>query len=180
MSYPLDIAVQKFAFSDGNRSNKFYDVYLMVNTHGMAIIVRHWGKKGTSGDLKVEQFAIQKKAESEFEKLCDSRRRKAYELISSNIKQANTDAEVRMAVGPALWPRIPGPDIKHVLPHLDTTGRPQETNPARYNENGKWIGEAPARVYSKTEIAKARQAEREAEQVEAVKTYAANPRFGLF
>lgn len=180
MSYPLDIAVQKYAYSDGNRSNKFYDIYLLVNKAGMAIIVRHWGKKGAAGDLKIEQFAIQKKAESEFEKLADSRRRKAYELISSNIKQVNTDAETRMAVGPALWPRIPGPDIKHVLPHMDTSGRPQEANPARYDDDGKWIGEAPARVFSKTEIAKAREAERAAQQEEAVKTYASNPRFGMF
>ncbi len=179
MSYPLDFASYSMEFSDGQRSNKFYHATLVVAANQSAIIVRRWGKIGQPGELKIDKFAIQKKAESEFEKLLQSKLGKGYTTKSSNIKQVNTQDELRLAFGPAVWPRLPGSALQHIVADIDVSGR-RELNPPRYDENGKWLGEPPARVFSRTEIEKARQAQAEADRMEAAKTYASNPRFGLF
>ncbi len=179
MTYPLDFATYTLESSDGHRSNKFYHATLVVSQNQNAIIVRRWGKIGSPGELKIEKFAIQKKAESEFEKLVRSKLGKGYTTKSSNIKQINAQDELRLAFGPGLWPRLPGSALEHILPGIDITGR-RELSPPRYDENGKYLGEPPPRVYSKTEIEKARQAQAAAEREETARTYASNPRFGLF
>jgi predicted DNA-binding WGR domain protein len=180
MSYPLDFAQYSLEFSDGGRSNKHYTATLLhSDTSGNSVIIRRWGKIGVLGEIKIEKFAIRHKAEKEFEALVESKLRKGYEKKSSNIKQINSEGELRMAFGPAVWPKLPGSALQHVIPNMDVTGR-RELDPNRFDENGKYIGEPPARTFSQAEIKKAREAEKEREQEEAVKTYSENPRFGMF
>jgi predicted DNA-binding WGR domain protein len=179
MSYPLDFAHYSLEYSDGNRSNKHYNVSLVVAPNGSAIIVRRWGKIGQLGDMKIEKFAIQKKAESEFDKLVQSKLGKGYETKNTNIKQVNSEPELRMAFGPSVWPMIPGPALQHIVPSMNVTGRKEELNPPRFEENGKFIPTAP-KVFSEEEIRAAKLAEKVIEQEEAVKTYASNPMFGRF
>ncbi|TDW20378.1 WGR domain-containing protein [Rhizobium azibense] len=180
MSFPLDFAHYALECSDGNRTNKHYNVSLLINPDGMAIIVRRWGKIGKIGDFKIEKFAIQAKAEQEFDKLVQSKLGKGYVSKSSQIKQISSESDLRMAFGPAVWPQIPAGALNHVLPDMDTTGRPAQAAPPRFSEDGRYLGEPPARTYSKTEIAKAREAEKALEQEVAIETYKSNPRFGLF
>ncbi|QIG75644.1 WGR domain-containing protein [Rhizobium phage RHph_Y2_17_1] len=182
MSYPIDFSQIALVYSDGNRSNKFYNVSLAIAESGMAIIVRRWGKTGTAGEMKIERFAIAKKAMAEFEKLVEQKiSRSGYEVKSNDSKQIADQNELRMAIGPAVWPRIPGPDLQHILPTMDVTGRPTELKPPRFSEeNGRYLGEAKPRVFSDAEIRAAKEAQKLEEQREAEKTYAANPRFGMF
>ncbi|MBX4911388.1 WGR domain-containing protein [Rhizobium bangladeshense] len=180
MSYPIDFAQIALVYSDGNRSNKFYNATLLVAPTGMAILIRRWGKAGAPGEMKIERFAIQKKAETEFEKLVQSKIGKGYETKSNDIKQIADESSLRVTLGPAVWPRIPGPDLQHILPSMDVTGRPKELNAPRFSEEGKYLGEPAPRVYSQAEIRAAREAEKAAEQAEAVKTYSSNPHFGRF
>ncbi|WP_276122587.1 WGR domain-containing protein [Pararhizobium qamdonense] len=179
MSYPLDFAHYALEFSDGGRSNKHYNATLLIAPNGMSILVKRWGKIGSIGEMKVEKFAIQKKAESEFEKIVQSKLGKGYETRSHNMKQINAEGELRMAFGPAVWPKLPGSALEHVLPGFDTAGR-KELGETRFDENGKFKGDPAPRVFSQAEIAAARAAERLAAQEEAQKTYAVNPNFGRF
>lgn len=181
MSYPIELAHFALTYSDGHRSNKFYNATLLVAATGMSLIIKRYGKIGASfGEIQIQRFAIQKKAESEFEKLVRSKTGKGYEVKNHDLKSITEEGALRMAVGPAVWPKIPAPDMKHLLPDFDTTGRPVALKAPRETEDGKWIGDPAPRVFSQAEIRAAREAERQAEQQEAVKTYAANPRFGLF
>ncbi|QIG69105.1 WGR domain-containing protein [Rhizobium phage RHph_N1_15] len=180
MSYPIDFAHIALAYSDGNRSNKFYNATLLAAPNGMAIIIRRWGKAGAAGEMKIERFAILKKAEAEFEKLVASKTGKGYEVKSNDIKQIADESSLRVTLGPAVWPRIPGPDLQHILPNTDVTGRPKELNAPRFSEEGRYLGEPKPRVFSPAEIAAAREAEKLAEQAEAAKTYAGNANFGRF
>jgi predicted DNA-binding WGR domain protein len=181
MSYPIDFTQIALAYSDGNRSNKFYNVSLIAAANGMAIMVRRWGKAGTPGEMKIERFAIPKKAEAEFEKLVEQKiSRSGYQVKSNDIKRVDDEAQLRMALGPAVWPRIPGPDLLHVFPTMDVTGRATELKAPRFNEDGRYLGEPKPKVFSEAEIRAAKEAEKLDQQREAEKVYAANPRFGMF
>jgi len=179
MSYPLDIANIHLEFSDGDRSNKFYSATLVTTQNGKAIVIKRWGKIGLIGELKVETYPSQNKAEREYEKIVSAKRGKGYQATKSTMKIVSTETEFRLAIGPAVWLKLPPGPLLHLIPDMDVSGR-RELDPNRFDENGKYIGEPPPRVFSKAEIEAARQVEREQEQAEAVKTYASHPKFGRF
>ena len=178
MSYPLDFANVHLEFTD-DKSKKFYNASLVGNAEGKAIVVKRWGKIGVIGEMKVESFPTLAKAEKEYESIVSSKLRKGYERQRGDTKQITNETAFRMAIGPAVWPKLPPGPLVHIVPDMDVSGR-RELDPARFSEDGKYLGEPAARVFSKTEIAAARERERQAEQAEAVKAYANNSNFGRF
>lgn len=185
MSYPLDAATALLNYSDGNRSNKFYRLMLVVNPTGQSFVLRHYGKVNTAGDVIVKSFNSQAAAEKEYEKLHKEKTGKGYTLTSGDTRVLNNEADFRAFAGITLWPRIPSGAMLHVLPDADVSGR-KEANPPRFDENGKFL-DPKARTFSPQEIADAkrreeaeRRAQLELEAAEAEKVYKSNRRFGMF
>jgi predicted DNA-binding WGR domain protein len=181
MSYPIDFAQVRLDFKGGN-SDKFYYLTMLANKDGKAIVIRRFGrnKAGAFGEMKIDTFESQIKAEKEFEKLYDEKTRKGYSVTGSpqNIA-AGDQASLRIAVGPAVWSKLPPSAIQHLDLRIPTDGR-KELGDTRFDENGKFVGEPKPKTFSAEEIAEARRLEQEEAQREAEKAYAGNSLYGRF
>ncbi len=179
MSYPIDHSQVHLTFKD-RKSDKFYALSLLVNAYGKATVLRRFGKNnGTFGELIVENFDTQAKAEKLFEKLLREKTGKGYSITNQGETQCRDSAALRLAVGVAVWPKLPPSVIQHLDLGIPTDGR-KDLDPPRFNDDGKFIGDPKPRVFTPEEVAAAKEAERLAEVEEAKRVYGTNSNFGRF
>lgn len=181
----MDAAHCALSYTDGKRSNKFYKLFLLVNADGKSVVVRHYGKNGTAGDVIVKNFNSQKGGEVEYEKLFKEKSGKGYGVDTNNAKQITDQEDLRKLLGMAIWPKMPPSAMTHLVPDADVSGR-KELNPPRFDENGNFLN-PQGRTFTPQEIAEARAREEadrqkvlEAEAIEAQKEYQTNSRYARF
>jgi predicted DNA-binding WGR domain protein len=179
MSYPVEIANINLESSDGKRSNKFYNLICVVGADGKSALVKRYGKNdGRLGEIIIVT-GDQAKVEKEFESMLSSKTRKGYAIKSNTTKRCNDERELRMGLGPALWPKLPGSMLDHLDLGIDTSQR-RELEQPRFAENGTYLGEQKPRSHTREEIEAAKRAEEAQHLAEQAATYRQNKNFGRF
>lgn len=186
MIYPIEVARIMLEYSDGRRSNKFYELFYAQTSDGRSAVIRRYGKIGSFGDVVEGVFQSVAAGEREFEKLLKQKTGKGYQPKKNTTETANDAAALRTIFGPALWPKLSAKMVSHLDPSLNTSSRTPEAPQPRFDEDGKFTPPAP-KVFSPEEVAAARAREEEerrqkaeVERAAAVEEYRKMPSFGRF
>lgn len=172
--YPMEVAKASLSHKGGTKD---YFLTLVVNAQGRAIVIRRWGAKGATGQVRVKSFPSQSAAEADFQKELDHRQSgsKGYSITDSKTLKIESSAQFPLVVGRTIFPKIGPANVKHLDPAYDTTGmREPESN---RDEDDNFIGNTTRHVTIDPDVvARAEAAQKEAELAE-MKT---NPKFGRF
>ncbi|WLR91029.1 WGR domain-containing protein [Shinella zoogloeoides] len=156
---------------------KDYFLTLVVNAQGRAIVIRRWGAKGATGQVRVKKFASQLEAEVDYQKELDHRQSgsKGYRITDSKTLQIEKREAFPFVVGRTVFPKIGPANVQHLDPTYDTTGmREPESN---RDDDDNFIGNATRHVTIDPDVvARAEAARKEAELAEMKQ----NPKFGRF
>lgn len=173
-AFPM--TVQK-VYLEHQGGTKFYALTIIFTNEDKALFLRRWGRKGVFGDMIVEEHKSHKAGVAAYEKLLREKTsgRKGYEVKNEGQDDVHDGVdELKRVVGLAQWAKLSASNLKHLDASIDTTGV-REPDPPRFDENGDFLGDAPARKLEITE-----------EMVEADKrarmesAYKSNPKFGMF
>jgi predicted DNA-binding WGR domain protein len=186
MLYPIEVARVMLEYSDGRKSNKFYELFFVQTSDGRSAVIRRYGKIGAFGDVVESIHQSILAGEKEFEKLLKQKTGKGYQSKKNTTEIAQDASGLRALFGPALWPKLSAKMVAHLDPSVNTSTRAPEAPPPRFDEDGNFTP-PPPKVHSPEEIAAARarqQEERERqaeiERAEAAQEYRKMPGFGRF
>lgn len=181
MTYPVEFSQVRLEYTDGGRSNKFYVLTLLSNSDGKTVLLRRFGKNavGAFGELVAQNFPSAAHGEKAFEKLFREKTGKGYSVIKNDNATAKDESELRLKVGPAVWPKLPPSVVTHLDLGLDVSGRKELEQP-RFDENGKFLGDQKPRTFTREEIEAQRALEAQQAAEETKRAYASNSLFGRF
>jgi len=156
---------------------KDYFLTLVVNKQGRAIVIRRWGAKGATGQVRVKAFPSQIDAEADYQKELNHRQSgsKSYRLTDSKIVTVESAAQLPLVIGRTVFPKIGPANAKHLDPNYSTDGmREPESN---RDDDDNFIGNQTRHVTIDPDaVARAEAAQREAE----LASMKGNPKFGRF
>lgn len=172
--YPMEGIKSSFLHQNGTKE---YFLTLIVNNEGKGIVIRRWGSKGKTGQIKVTCFNTAAAAEKDFEKETDLRQSgsKSYQITDSKVVTVEAQDKLPLIIGRTVYPKMGPKGISHLDPDIDVSDIREPDNDR--DEDGNFVGRAtrPVRI-DPNEVERLERENREKE-LEPMK---ANPKFGLF
>ncbi|MCP1540031.1 WGR domain-containing protein [Methylorubrum extorquens] len=148
--YPIAIRKKSMLHRQGTKE---YHQVLIVNGEGRAVLVQRWGKKNTTGQMKVETFERSEMAVTSFE-MKDSEKRShrggyEHDAGRDNLIECANAAEFAKALGPHLRFNMGAANLLHVAPDLDVSGVKEPDPVPEFDRDGKVVrkGYQPKHVF---------------------------------
>lgn len=148
---------------------KDYHLVSIISEAGNGLLINRWGKAGSWGSLKIEQFGSKAATDRAFEHLFESKEGRGYtEQLARNRQTAHNEGELSKYLGPQYMAQIGAANLLHINDKADTSGirEPEEVSFNKRPNGSFALNEKPRKLVKDVEP--------------TVEDLKANPNWGIF